>query len=288
MNHLDALRHKFGRSLIAILWAHGLVVAGADAALHDGLPALGPIAAVAILAGTSTLLWWRDPIGAATRIVSGLALIGMAAIFLIVFAGHPWQVDLHMYFFACLAVLVGWCDWRVILAATAATAVHHLALDLAVPALVFPDAATDIGRVALHAVIVVVEAAVLIWVCKTTVNSFRALGQSEREAQAQLARTGVLEQEAAEARSALETARRTATEQLARTFETTVGGILAHVTSAAASLRSAAAAMSETASDSARRSSDVAASAGRRRARPNPPPRRPRSSAPRWARSSGR
>jgi methyl-accepting chemotaxis protein len=31
-------------------------------------------------------------------------------------AGHPWQVDLHMYFFACLAVLAGWCDWRVILA----------------------------------------------------------------------------------------------------------------------------------------------------------------------------
>ncbi|WP_267357856.1 MULTISPECIES: methyl-accepting chemotaxis protein [unclassified Methylobacterium] len=262
MNHLNTLRLKFGRSLIAILWVHVLVVAGAEAALNSGLPTLGPIAAVMVLAGTATMLWWRDPTGRATRIVSGLALIGMAAIFLIVFAGHRWQVDLHMYFFACLAVLVGWCDWRVILAATVATAVHHLALDLAVPALVFPDAATDIGRVALHAVIVVVEAAVLIWVCRTTVDSFRALGQSEMEAQAQLARTSVLEQEAAEARAELDMARRNATEHLARTFETTVGGILDHVSSAAAGLRTAAADMSETASNSARRSSDVASSAG--------------------------
>ncbi|MCJ2087713.1 methyl-accepting chemotaxis protein [Methylobacterium sp. E-005] len=262
MNHLNALRLKIGRSLIAILWAHVLVIAGADAALTGGLPTWSPIVAVAVLAGTATLLWWRDPIGHATRIVSGVALIGMAAIFLIVFTGHPWQVDLHMYFFACLAVLVGWCDWRVILAATVATAVHHLALDLAVPALVFPDAAADLGRVALHAVIVVMEAAVLIWVCRTTVNSFRALGQSEMEAQAQLARASVLERETAEARSALEEARRNATEQLARTFETTVGGILSHVSDAAANLRSAAADMSETASDSARRSSDVASSAG--------------------------
>ncbi|MEL6059912.1 MULTISPECIES: methyl-accepting chemotaxis protein [unclassified Methylobacterium] len=262
MNHLDALRLKFGRSLIAILWVHMLVVAGAEAALTGGLPTWGPIAAVAVLAGTATLFWWMDPIGTATRIVSGVALIGMAAIFVVVFAGHPWQIDLHMYFFACLAVLVGWCDWRVILAATIATAVHHLALDLAVPALVFPDAATDIGRVAVHAVIVVVESSVLIWVCRTTVDSFRALGQSEREAQAQLARAQLLEREAAEAQSALEEERRNTTEQLARTFETTVGGILEHVSGAAASLRSAAADMSETASDSARRSSDVASSAG--------------------------
>ncbi|MCJ2072384.1 methyl-accepting chemotaxis protein [Methylobacterium sp. J-030] len=262
MNHLDALRLKFGRSLIAILWAHGLVIAGAESALTGGLPTPGPVVAAAILAGTATLLWWQDPIGAATRIVSGVALIGMAAIFLIVFAGHPWQIDLHMYFFACLAVLVGWCDWRVILAATAATAVHHLALDLAMPALIFPHAAGDLGRVVLHAVIVVVEAAVLIWVCRTTVNSFRALGESEMEAQAQLARASVLEREAGAAQAALEAARRNATEQLARTFETTVGGILDHVSSAATSLRSAAADMSETATDSARRSSDVAASAG--------------------------
>ncbi|MCJ2134358.1 methyl-accepting chemotaxis protein [Methylobacterium sp. J-026] len=262
MNHLDALRRSFGRTLIATLWAHVPIVAGAEVALTGGLPAPGPIAAVVILAGTATLLWRRDPIGQATRIVSGLALIGMAAVFLTVFTGHPWQIDLHMYFFACLAVLVGWCDWRVILAATLATAVHHLALDLAIPALVFPDAASDLGRVALHAAIVVTEAAILIWVCRMTVRSFEALGRSEKEAQAQLARASVLERENADAHSSLDAARRSTTEQLAQTFETTVGGILAHVSTAATSLRRAAADMSATASDSARRSSEVASAAG--------------------------
>ena len=262
MNPLDIIRRKFGRTLVAILWAHVLVVAAAGAVLTGGLPAPGPIAAVAILAGTTTLLWHRDPTGVSTRIVSGVALIGMAATFLIVFVGHPWQIDLHMYFFACLAVLVGWCDWRVILTATAAIAFHHLALDLALPALIFPDAAGDFGRVVLHAVIVVVEAAVLIWVCQTAAHSFQALGASEREAQAQLARASRLEQEATEARSALEAARRSATEQLATTFESTVGGILHHVATAAASLRTAAADMSVTASASARQSAEVVSAAG--------------------------
>jgi methyl-accepting chemotaxis protein len=262
MNHLDTLRRSFGRSLIAMLWTHVLVVAGADAALSGGLPAQGPIAAAALLAFTATLLWRQDPVGAVMRIVSGLALIGMAAILLIVFAGHPWQIDLHMYFFACLAVLVGWCDGRVILAATVATAIHHLALDLAMPALVFPDAGFDLGRVALHAVIVVTEAGVLIWICRMTVRSFTALTESEREAQAQLARASALERETAEARSALEAARRSATEQLARTFETTVGGILAQVSASAGVLRTAAAGMAETAAESANRSADVAAAAG--------------------------
>jgi len=262
MNPLDILRQKFGRCLIAILWAHVLVVAGAEVVLTGGWPAPGPITAVAVLAGTATLLWHRDPIGVATRVVSGLALIGMAATLLIVFTGHRWQIDLHMYFFACLAVLVGWCDWRVILTATAATAFHHLSLDLALPALIFPDAVSDLGRVVLHAVIVVMEAAVLIWVCQTAAHSFRALGASEREAQAQLARASLLEQEAAEARSALEAARQSATEQLATTFESTVGGILAHVSTAAASLRTAAADMSVTASNSARQSVQVVAAAG--------------------------
>ncbi|MGU3466339.1 methyl-accepting chemotaxis protein [Methylobacterium sp. C33D] len=262
MNHLDAIRQSFGRCLIPILWAHLPAIAGTEALLAGGLPPLAPIAAAAILAGTATILWLKDPIGAGTRIVSGLALIGMAAILLIVFAGHPWQIDMHMYFFACLAVLVGWCDWRVILAATAATAVHHLALDVAMPELVFPARSTELDRVALHAVIVVMEAAILIWICRRTAHSFAALSDSERAAQAQLARAGALEQENAEARAAVEAARRSATEQLARTFETTVGGILAEVAASAGALRASAAEMAGTASESAGRSADAAEAAG--------------------------
>jgi methyl-accepting chemotaxis protein len=262
MDQLDTLRRRFGRFLIPVLWAHIAIVAGAEIALSGGMPALGPPLACALLAGIATALWLQDPIGTATRIVSGIALIGMAAILLIVFTGQPWQIDLHMYFFACLAVLVGWCDWRVILAATAATAIHHLGLDLAMPTLVFPDSQSDLGRVVLHAVIVVTEASVLIWVCHTTMRSLTALAQSEREAQAQLVRASALERETAEARAAREAARRSGTEELARRFEATVGSILAQVSASASLMRSTATDMAAVAAESVSHSSTVTAGAG--------------------------
>ena len=77
--------------------------------------------------------------------------------------GHPWQIDLHMTYFAVLAVLMIYCDWKVILAATATVAVHHLALSFLLPTAVFPGSAS-LSRVVLHAVILIVEAGVLLWV----------------------------------------------------------------------------------------------------------------------------
>ena len=43
--------------------------------------------------------------------------------------GNPWQLDSHMYFFATLAVLAAYCDWRVVLMAATAIALHHLVLN---------------------------------------------------------------------------------------------------------------------------------------------------------------
>ena len=262
MNHLDILQRRFGRFLIPLLWAHVLLIGVVDAVLTANFPALGPVVGAIGIAGVTTTLWLRDPLSAATRIVSGVALVGMAALLLITFAGHPWQIDLHMYFFACLAMLAGWCDWRVILAAAAATAVHHLALDLAMPALIFPGGASDLGRVILHAAIVLIETGILIWVCRTVEESFRALAASDAQTQAQLARALDLESEAATTRSALELERKSEMEQLARAFETSVGSILDHVAAAAGTVEAAAAGMATTATTTADRSLTVAAAVG--------------------------
>ncbi|CAM2910922.1 methyl-accepting chemotaxis protein [Methylobacterium mesophilicum] len=262
MNDLETLQRRFGRFLIPLLWAHVVLVAAAEAVTSAAFPAIAPVVAAASLAALATALWMRDPVSEATRIVSGVALVGMAALLLVAFAGHPWQIDLHMYFFACLAMLAGWCDWRVILAAAAATAIHHLALDVAMPALIFPDGRADLGRVILHAAIVLIETGILIWVCRTVEQSFRALAASEGQAQAQLARAMALEGEAEASRAALETARRFGTEQLARAFEESIGGILDHVAAAAGAVESRAAGMAATAATTADRSLSVAASAG--------------------------
>jgi len=79
-------------------------------------------------------------------------------------SGTVWLLDLHMVFFAFLAVLAIMADWRVIIAATVTTALHHLLLNLVAPAYVFPDGA-NLVRVLFHAVIVVIEAGVLVILC---------------------------------------------------------------------------------------------------------------------------
>ncbi len=78
--------------------------------------------------------------------------MGDVSVFTFQFAGHPWQIDMHMYFFAALACLVAYCDYRPILAGTVAVALHHLVLNFILPAAIYPGGA-DLGRVVLHAVI---------------------------------------------------------------------------------------------------------------------------------------
>jgi methyl-accepting chemotaxis protein len=74
--------------------------------------------------------------------------------------GNKFQVDMHMYYFATLAVLVATCDWRAIVAAAATVAVHHILLNFLIPGLIYPGG-SDIVRLTLHAVVLVAEAAAL-------------------------------------------------------------------------------------------------------------------------------
>ena len=79
---------------------------------------------------------------------------------------------MHMYFFAALACLVAYCDYRPILAGTVAVALHHLVLNFLLPAAIYPGGA-DLGRVVLHAVILLIEAGVLSWLALTLSQSVR-------------------------------------------------------------------------------------------------------------------
>jgi methyl-accepting chemotaxis protein len=91
-----------------------------------------------------------------------VTLVGMVALIVDQLGGDPWQIDSHMYFFAALAVLAAYCDWRVLLMGAGTVALHHLVLNFVLPAAVFPGGA-DFGRVVLHAVILILETAVLVW-----------------------------------------------------------------------------------------------------------------------------
>jgi methyl-accepting chemotaxis protein len=124
--------------------------------MHDGLP-LRTIMAVALTFGPIAFVY------AGRGAFSGIS-------------GHgDWQIDYHMYFFAVFAMLVGYVDWRPIVISAGLTAVHHLILDLVVPAGVFPEEGLD--RVALHALCVVAECSVLIWITNTIAALFARLDE---------------------------------------------------------------------------------------------------------------
>ncbi|MBC9177181.1 response regulator [Pseudoroseomonas ludipueritiae] len=178
MVELEKLRAGFARFLVLFLWAH--VPLMALVAHVAGRPPLAPALFAAAMAGVLHLTWLREGAAPPTRYVSAVALMAQPALLLYLLAGHPWQMDMHMYFFAGLALLIGWCDWRVVVVAAVAVAVHHLTFNLLLPSALFPGDA-GLGRVYLHAGIVVLQTAVLVWLSNTLVSSFSRIGAMRDE-----------------------------------------------------------------------------------------------------------
>ena len=197
----------------------------------------------------------------AARMVIGAALVGSISLMVGTAAGSAWQVDLHMYYFAGLALLAAYCDVRVILFGAGLVALHHLGLNLVAPALVFPGGG-DLGRVVLHAVILVLEAAALIGMV-TTINALvAATGRSLAEAEAARA-------QAEAAHSALQQAQEEATRTRAATLATVAGELEATLNAAVDELTRAAGAMDAqahtlagSADEGAARAHDVAHNVG--------------------------
>lgn len=155
---LDALRAKVARVIGFALWLHvPLVVA---IALLRGASPVFTGGAVVVLAGLVEVSTVRKPGAAAGHVVLAFAYAAIIAIIVGQMQGHPWQTDMHMYFFAALAIVSALCSWPAILAFLGFVAVHHLALNFLQTSLVFGGPA-DIGRVLVHAVILIVEASAL-------------------------------------------------------------------------------------------------------------------------------
>lgn len=114
-----------------------------------------------------------------TRNIATVALIE-PALLLLLFTGHPWQMDVHMYFFAVLALNIAWFDRRALILGANLTALHHLVLLYLLPSAVFPSEG-DIARVLLHAVIVAFQTAVLLWVVDKVQRTFRRMGRLNNE-----------------------------------------------------------------------------------------------------------
>lgn len=153
MEELRELRLAGIYILTGLMW---LFVAGIGAGTLWSDQGLAPVLTALLLALAPSAFAGARNAGLLARLTFGATMPLYPALLLYQWSGNPWQLDMHMVFFAVIATLAVLGDWRPVLVAAGVTAAHHLLANLLVPAFVFPGGA-DLGRVLLHAVIVVVE-----------------------------------------------------------------------------------------------------------------------------------
>jgi methyl-accepting chemotaxis protein len=238
---LHELRATFGKVLIGILWSMVLLVA-AISFLRGNAPIL-TLGVGIILAGTATAFWRRSPTGPATRYVSSSAVSGIVALLVLEFARHPFQTDMHMAFFAGLAIVAVWCCWMSVLIAGTVVALHHLILNFIYPYAVFPDG-SDFSRVVVHAVIVVAQIGALAYLTNRLVAALDASQAASSDAMAAQAESAKLaEKEQASLQRQEE--RRKEVDAAIHAFRESAHAVLASVNDSAAAAKSTGSGLAE-------------------------------------------
>ncbi|PJI86390.1 methyl-accepting chemotaxis protein [Yoonia maricola] len=96
--------------------------------------------------------------------VISFCFIGHCILLTSALAGHPWQIDSHMLFFAALAIVSTLSNARALIFATGLVAAHHITVSILLPQLVFPGGTIteNLQRASIHAAIVLLESSVLL------------------------------------------------------------------------------------------------------------------------------
>jgi len=183
---LDTLRH-IGMRLVVGLIATLAAVASLTVSVLPAPDKWLAAALALLLTVYPVVLILQRRIDAGARLIVSITVAAMPALLLFISEGHVWQTDLHMLFFALLAAASILCDWKALAAATGVIEVHHVGFGMIVPQWLFSGGGS-LARIALHAVILILEAATLIWVAQRIVALIDANdGQAiERESSATL------------------------------------------------------------------------------------------------------
>ncbi|MET3924222.1 methyl-accepting chemotaxis protein [Devosia sp. 2618] len=173
---LEILRQRVALVLVALTAVLAAVTLVVEIARFGavGVASVLAIGLSAIMAISFYLFRVRSP----GRYVTVTVLMGQVGAVLVAMRGDPLQIDMHMAFFAALAMCALLYDSRAILLGTVLVALHHLGLGLLWSDLVFYGAG-GLDRVALHAVILGAESAALIWM---TINTNLVLSVAEDRA----------------------------------------------------------------------------------------------------------
>ncbi len=179
MHALHRIRYLASYCLIALLWLNLFLIVAASFWVSK-VPTWEVIAVMGFICAVTTVYWIADRTGQGTRLLSSTAHAISVAILVYCFQGSALQIDMHMYFFANLAICAAWLDWKAIAAYTITTALHHVLLFSIASLAVFPSD-SDFLRVLLHAGILLLEAAVL-QALVLTLNKSLASAEQAKEA----------------------------------------------------------------------------------------------------------
>jgi methyl-accepting chemotaxis protein len=160
MEKLEELRHKVSTMFVMFLWANVVIIFASNTILEKSW--IYPSIIAGLIASFITIFWYYNRNNATLRILVALAFTGMIILFVQAFSGHPWQLEAHYYFFAALAIITAYCDIWALLTLAGATALHHLTFNFLYAQAIFPEGG-DFSRVIFHAVIVILETGVLLW-----------------------------------------------------------------------------------------------------------------------------
>jgi methyl-accepting chemotaxis protein len=181
---VDDLRQRAVFYAVVLLWLMVPMIGLTGFVLGTG--GLAGAGLVALMAGLVTLERRRSGAGLGTQLAASCALAVTVSTLVYLMRGHPWQADSHMVFFAAFALTAVFCNWRPIVAYAGVIAVHHLVLNFLFTEAVFPGEAS-LGRVLLHAVVLIVQAVPLIWLAAVLQRLFarsdelRAVADAARE-----------------------------------------------------------------------------------------------------------
>ncbi len=179
MDELLAVRRNGLKVLAATCVLATLVIGVGSAFAGTGLLPLVLAIAVGII---PLVLVAQGQADGGTRLAMGSAVAAYPMILLWQWSGQALMIDIHMTFFAALAMLAVMADWRPVILAAGLTAVHHLLANFLAPDFLWMGGPA-FARVLLHAVIVGAETGALVILCEQVAR--RIQHQTEFHAQAE-------------------------------------------------------------------------------------------------------
>ncbi|MCC5822772.1 MAG: methyl-accepting chemotaxis protein [Phycisphaerales bacterium] len=139
---------------------------------------IGAIVLGGLVAGFPAFLAWFKPGELTTRLCVGVAFAAMGGLFVHVGGG---RIEFHFHYFASMAVLALYRDWRVLIAATAVAAVDHAGRGIFWPQSMYGIETASRLRWIEHAVWLVTEVGFLIYMTRGALGDMMAAAEREEQ-----------------------------------------------------------------------------------------------------------